>query len=383
MTPILVLLAAAALRQYPFGGRLTLFLLPLFLLLIATGLDAALLPLPPALAKAGLILVVVVAAGAAWRQRPALRQQDVRPAFSYLRSQWRAGDRLYVYWGAWQAASFYAPHYGFHAADMVFGNCYIRQPRLLRAELDRLRGQQRIWVLATHSLQAFAEQEIITGYYDAIGVRRDTLTVAPSPVPPRAPADWVRMRTVSLNFMTSANPLGSRPRQPRTSCCRRSATIRESSRRSHPQARGNTSAVILSFAIATEADVASITELRTAVAESLTREHGRGHWSSCPTEKAVLRRLLASRVLVARSGTDIVGTLRLATKKPWSIDVAYFTAVAKALYLLDMTVAPDLQKQGVGRVAERRGSPGSLRCRSRRGVLLFALWLHGGRSRGL
>lgn len=214
VTPIVVTLAAAAFREYPFGGRLTLFLLPLFLLVIAAGVDAALRPLPPALAKAGLVLVVAVvavAAGAAWRQHPVLRQQDVRPALAYLRSQWRAGDRLYVYWGAWQAASFYAARYGFQEADMVFGNCHVRRPRQLLAELDQLRGRQRVWVLATLSLRAFAEQEIIEGYYDAIGVRRDTLLVAPTPIPPRAPADWVRMRTVTLHLYDLSVParLGS------------------------------------------------------------------------------------------------------------------------------------------------------------------------------
>jgi hypothetical protein len=204
--PIAVTLVAAAFRQYPFGGRLTLFLLPLFLLIIAAGVDAALRPVPPPLANAGLVLVVAVAAGAAWRQRPVLRQQDVRPALAYLRSQWRAGDRLYVYWGAWQATSFYAARYGFHEADMVFGDCHVRRPRQLLAELDQLRGRPRVWVLATHSLAAFAEQEIIAGYYDAIGVRHDTFLVAPEPVPPRAPPGWVRMRTVTLHLHDLSEP---------------------------------------------------------------------------------------------------------------------------------------------------------------------------------
>ena len=135
-----------------------------------------------------------------------LHRQDVRPALAYLRSQWRAGDRLYVYWGAWQAASFYADRYGFHETDMVFGNCHVRRPRDLLAELDQLRGRQRVWVLTTHSLPAFAEREIIAGYYDAIGVRLDTLLVAPAPVPPRAPADWVRMRTVTLHLYDLSVP---------------------------------------------------------------------------------------------------------------------------------------------------------------------------------
>lgn len=37
------------------------------------------------------------------------------------------------------------------------------------------------------------------------------------------------------------------------------------------------------------------------------------------------------------------------TKKPWAIDLKYFTPVAKALYLHDVDVEPQLQRSGVGR----------------------------------
>ena len=90
--------------------------------------------------------------------------------------------------------------------------------------------------------------------------------------------------------------------------------------------------------------------LRSAVAERLTREFGEGHWSSTVTEKGVLMALRDKGcALVAREGDAVVGTLRLATKKPWSIDISHFTRVPKALYLLDMAVAPALQRTGVGR----------------------------------
>jgi ribosomal protein S18 acetylase RimI-like enzyme len=111
--------------------------------------------------------------------------------------------------------------------------------------------------------------------------------------------------------------------------------------------RPNSSA--LTFAMATEADVAPIAALRTAAAEHLTRTFGRGHWSRIVTERAVRYDLKTSRVLVARRGSEIVATVRLATKKPWAIDVAYFTAVQRAVYVHDMAVAPDWQRQGVGR----------------------------------
>jgi len=37
------------------------------------------------------------------------------------------------------------------------------------------------------------------------------------------------------------------------------------------------------------------------------------------------------------------------TKKPWAIDLKYFTPAVKAVYLHDVNVEPRLQRSGVGR----------------------------------
>lgn len=100
---------------------------------------------------------------------------------------------------------------------------------------------------------------------------------------------------------------------------------------------------------ATLADAAAIAALRTLVAEELTRVYGRGHWSSPVSERSVLRGIETSHVLVARNDDHIVGTLRLATKKPWAIDASYFVNVRRPLYLVDMAVTPALQRHGAGR----------------------------------
>lgn len=105
----------------------------------------------------------------------------------------------------------------------------------------------------------------------------------------------------------------------------------------------------LSFAKATVADASGLAALRTAVAADLTTRYGRGHWSSAVTEKSVLHGLKHSVVLLARRHTGLVGVLRLATKKPWAIDPAYFHAVQRPLYLTDMAIQPAVQRQGIGR----------------------------------
>lgn len=106
----------------------------------------------------------------------------------------------------------------------------------------------------------------------------------------------------------------------------------------------------LTFSIATQAAAPELAALHTAVAADLTTRYGRGPWSSQTTERGALFGMRHSLVLVARSGRKIVGTLNLPTKKPWAIDVSYFTPVKKAIYLISMAVLPSMQRQGIGRL---------------------------------
>jgi GNAT superfamily N-acetyltransferase len=110
--------------------------------------------------------------------------------------------------------------------------------------------------------------------------------------------------------------------------------------------------VRLLFTTATPYDASEIAALQASVSVHLTTKFGPGHWSSSPSEKAILRdiqRPKFSRTLLARDNNRILATLRLATRKPWAIDTSYFTPAKKPLYLTGMAVQPDLQRQGIGR----------------------------------
>ena len=67
------------------------------------------------------------------------------------------------------------------------------------------------------------------------------------------------------------------------------------------------------------------------------------------TDRGVATSIRTSRALVAHEDGRIAGTLRLATKKPWAIDRAYFADVKRPLYLTDMAVLPARQRSGIGR----------------------------------
>jgi len=105
----------------------------------------------------------------------------------------------------------------------------------------------------------------------------------------------------------------------------------------------------LAFTVADEAAAPAIAALRIETAKDLTARFGRGHWSGEASERGVVAGMRESKVWVARKGKDVVATFRLSMTKPWAIDKAYFARCAHPLYLTDMAVRPDLQRQGIGR----------------------------------
>ena len=105
-----------------------------------------------------------------------------------------------------------------------------------------------------------------------------------------------------------------------------------------------------SFGRAKFGDAPELARLHTTVAYELTRLHGRGPWSSQTSEKGVLFAMRSSQVFVAREAGEIVATLRLTTRKPWAIDIKYFTNCRSPLYLIAMAVTPAKQRQGIGRL---------------------------------
>lgn len=110
----------------------------------------------------------------------------------------------------------------------------------------------------------------------------------------------------------------------------------------------------LTFSFATEADAPALVALHNAAAEELTRRYGVGAGSGTVTERGVLFGMRSgdtryARVILAHKGKRLAGSLLLQTKKPWAIDVSYFTPVKKALYLVSMAVDPSDQRQGIGK----------------------------------
>ena len=107
----------------------------------------------------------------------------------------------------------------------------------------------------------------------------------------------------------------------------------------------------LRFRDATRKDIAQIAALQNAAAGALTMRFGPGHWSSLVTERSAALSQRYARLRVGVSGGRLVTVLRLVTKKPWAIDVSYFTPVKRPLYLTGMAISVAHQGRGFGRLA--------------------------------
>jgi ribosomal protein S18 acetylase RimI-like enzyme len=107
----------------------------------------------------------------------------------------------------------------------------------------------------------------------------------------------------------------------------------------------------LRFRDATLGDVAVIAGLQNAAAGALTARFGPGPWSALVTERGAALDQRHARVRIGREGKRVLTVLRLATKKPWAIEVSYFTPVKRPVYLTGMAVSVAHQGQGLGRMA--------------------------------
>ena len=101
---------------------------------------------------------------------------------------------------------------------------------------------------------------------------------------------------------------------------------------------------------ATEALASAIASLRNDAADRLTEQYGRNYGSGHCSERGVLGEMKrGGAVYVARARKMVLGTMTLATRKPWAIDPLYFAPCQAPLYLTNMAVAPTHQRTGVGR----------------------------------
>lgn len=116
--------------------------------------------------------------------------------------------------------------------------------------------------------------------------------------------------------------------------------------------------VEITFRMANKSDARAVRAVRLAAAEDLVQRFGPGHWSTVSALPTVKRQADAGLVLIAESNA-IVGTGTISSQKiPFYRKEWFRWPEDAAMYLTNMAVHPDHQRNGTGsqimREIERR-----------------------------
>ncbi|MBA4190287.1 MAG: hypothetical protein C0467_20060 [Planctomycetaceae bacterium] len=176
VVPVLLVLVASGLHKYPFAGRLLLFLVPLAVLAVARGASEIVSALSPShpFAATGLLGVLLVAPLFETAQeflRPS-RHEQITEVLAEVRSRVQPGDRVYLYYNAAPAFTFYTRTEPFPVAVTV--GTENRQRRTgYRDELRKFAGEPRVWVVFSH--RHGTEESQIRAYAESLGECREEI----------------------------------------------------------------------------------------------------------------------------------------------------------------------------------------------------------------
>jgi len=172
-------LIASGLWLYPLGGRLSLFLAPLVIVLISQSMDAlqhgSRLPY-----KLDTVFAILV--GVYLLYSPTVESiynfinpkyfEHIRPLMTTLSENWKESDVLFVSNGAAPAFRFYADRYGLGNVDYQTSEAsdYLKPENIVRY-LQTLDGNPRVWFLITHvhETKGYNEKEFLLSSLDAMG----------------------------------------------------------------------------------------------------------------------------------------------------------------------------------------------------------------------
>jgi hypothetical protein len=217
-------MAAAVAHQYPFRGRLIVWLVPSALIAAAAGAEwirgraSALHSAAGAALGAALMLAFLASpVMAMWEMPPPYDIEHWRALLSYLQSHRQTGDEVYVLPLQRIGMSFYGPSYGLQPQDWTTGVCSRDDTRAYIRDVDRYRGVRRLWVLSASSRPFRVVREAVRKYLNTIGVRKESvelpsLTMTAVSVELYDLSDAARLQTVSAeSFFVPPMPIDPRP----------------------------------------------------------------------------------------------------------------------------------------------------------------------------
>jgi hypothetical protein len=180
--PFVVTMAAAVVHQYPFRGRLIVWLVPSALIAAAAGAEwirarasALHSAMETALGAALMLAFLASPVMAMWEMPPPYDIEHWRGLLSYLQSHRQTGDEVYVLPLQRIGMSFYGPSYGLQPQDWTTGVCEQNDTRAYIQDVDRYRGVRRLWVLSAATRPFRVARASVLKYLKTIGVKEDSV----------------------------------------------------------------------------------------------------------------------------------------------------------------------------------------------------------------
>jgi hypothetical protein len=179
---IIFTLLASGIANYPFKGRLILFLAPSTFLAIGAGMDGlAVIIKSPSFLSHGIrwlltayLLLGPVSSTYNYLQEPRSFpfKEDIKPALLYIEQHKETNDQIVVYDQAAFTYGYYAPFYGLSNSQTIVIGDYRKEPQKYRLILDSLPRNQRIWFIFTnvlYTLNNVLDSTYIFDYLNTIG----------------------------------------------------------------------------------------------------------------------------------------------------------------------------------------------------------------------
>ena len=172
--PIITVIIASIFNYYPLYERLILFTIPIFYILIAEGAcqffdffsnqkkHFAILFIV-------LLLIHPIASGARHLVIPVLTE-EIKPVIEYCIKNKEEKDKIYIYYGAKNAFEYYT--FNKNVMFLSLGNENREKPQIYLSELDRFKGEGKIWFIFSHVYHD--EEKIFLVYLDHIGHKIDS-----------------------------------------------------------------------------------------------------------------------------------------------------------------------------------------------------------------
>ncbi|HLA07700.1 MAG TPA: glycosyltransferase family 39 protein [Anaerolineales bacterium] len=179
---VVISFTASALRYYPVSGRLSLFLIPLWCILLGAAIDGIqrtlasrkFISTASAILLGGYLLIAPAIVSLENFISPKY-YEHIRPTMSYLSESWKEDDVIFVSFWAEPAFRFYAPFYGLEGIEFESSEYEdYPDPQKLKSRIEPLLGQKRVWVLFSHVYEeaGFNERDFLVSYLNEVGEQR-------------------------------------------------------------------------------------------------------------------------------------------------------------------------------------------------------------------